>query len=163
MKHCYNPDSSMEAVRLFEEKSVRGGRPSVIKDESRYAKELGLKLEYPAPMCVTDDGKEVNEKKVKGCITKKRQEEWRAKVNEEKWQAKMISNRWDYLHLEQGDYFAWLSRWKAAPTHVVVSIEEPCQQLFPTKVFYYRKVGTSGSGKGRRRICERQQRVSHIS
>ena len=46
---------------MFEEKSVGGGRHSVIKDASRYAEELGLhlKLEYPEPMCVTDDGKEV--------------------------------------------------------------------------------------------------------
>ena len=33
---------------------------------------------------VTDDGKEVNEKKVKGCIAKARQEEVQAKVKEEK-------------------------------------------------------------------------------
>ena len=70
MKLYYNPDPSMEAVRLFEEKSVREGRHSVIKDARRYAEELGLhiKLEYPKPMCVTDDIKEVNGKKVKGCI-----------------------------------------------------------------------------------------------
>ena len=37
MKLYYNPDPYMEAVRLFEEKSVRGGRHSVIKDASRYA------------------------------------------------------------------------------------------------------------------------------
>ena len=39
----------MEAVRLFEEELVRGGRHSVIKDGSRYAEELGLhlKLDYP--------------------------------------------------------------------------------------------------------------------
>ena len=55
MKLYYNPDPSMEAVRLFEEKSVRGGRHSAIKDARRYAEELGLhlKLEYPEPMCVT--------------------------------------------------------------------------------------------------------------
>ena len=47
MKLFYNPDPPMEAVRLFEEKSVRGGRHSVVKDASRYA-ELGL--EYPEPM-----------------------------------------------------------------------------------------------------------------
>ena len=74
MKLYYNPDPSMEAVRLFEEKSVRGGPHSVIKDASRYGKELGfhLKLEYPEPMSVTEDGKEVNGKKVKGCIAKAR-------------------------------------------------------------------------------------------
>ena len=52
MKLYCNPDPSMEAVRMFEEKSVRGGRHSVIKDASRYAEEVGLhlKLEYPEPM-----------------------------------------------------------------------------------------------------------------
>ena len=35
-------------------------------------------------MCVTDDGKEVNEMKVKECIAKARQEEVRAKVKAEK-------------------------------------------------------------------------------
>ena len=70
---------------MFEEKSVGGGRHSVIKDASRYAEELGLhlKLEYPEPMCVTDEGKEVKWKKVKGCIAKARQEEVQAKVKEE--------------------------------------------------------------------------------
>ena len=71
---------------MFEEKSVRGGRHSIIKDNGRYAKELGLhpKLECPEPMCVTDDGKEVNRKKGKGCIAKARKDDVRAKVKEEK-------------------------------------------------------------------------------
>ena len=111
MKLYSNPDPSMEAVTLFEEKSVRRGRHSVNKDKGRYAKELGLhlKLECPEPMCVTDDSKEVNGKKVKGCIAKVRQEDVRAKVKEEKWPGKMICNRWEDVHLEQGDCFAWLS------------------------------------------------------
>ena len=82
MKLYHNSDPFMEAVRLFEEKSVRGGRHSIIKDASRYAEELGfhLRLEYLEPMCITDDGKEVNGKKVKGCIAKAHQEEVRATV-----------------------------------------------------------------------------------
>ena len=98
-------------MRLFEDKSVRRGRHSVIKVARRYAKELGfhLKLEYPEPMCVTDDGKEVNGKRDKGWIAKARQDEVRAKVREKKWQGKMICNRWEDVHLEQGDCFAWLS------------------------------------------------------
>ena len=114
-------------------------------------------------MCVTDDGKEVNGKKVKGCIAKARQEEVRAKVKEEKWQGKMISNRWEDVHIEQGDCFAWLSCWKAAPTHVVVGIQELYQQLLPTKIFYHRKVGTSGSGEERCRMCGKAtESVPHI-
>ena len=60
-------------------------------------------------MCVTYDGKEVNEKKVKGCIAEVGQEKVRAKVKEEKWQGMMVSHRWEDEHLEQGDCFAWLS------------------------------------------------------
>ena len=71
-------------------------------------------------MCVTEDGKEVKGKKVKGCIPRARREEVQAKVKEEKWQRKMISNRWDDEYLDQGYCFAWLSCCKAAPTHVVV-------------------------------------------
>ena len=44
-------------------------------------------------MCVTDDGKEVNGKRVEGCIAKARQEEVRSKLMEENWWGKMISNR----------------------------------------------------------------------
>ena len=111
-------------------------------------------------MCVTDDGKEVNGKKVKGCIAKVCQEEVRAKVKEEKWQGKMISNRWEDVHLEQGDCFSWLSCWKAALTHMVVGIQELYQQLLPTMVFYHKKVGTSGSGEERSRKAT--ESVAHI-
>ena len=40
MKLYYNPDPTMEAVSLFEEKSVRGRQHSVIKDASRYPEEF---------------------------------------------------------------------------------------------------------------------------
>lgn len=61
MKLYGNPDPSMEAVRMFEEKSVRIGRHSVIKDASKYVEEMGLqlKLEHPEPTCITEDGKVV--------------------------------------------------------------------------------------------------------
>ena len=101
MKLYYNPDPSMRAVRFFEEKSVTGGWHSVIKVASRYAEDFGLhlKLEFPEPMNVTDDDKEVNGKKVKGCVAKACQEV-RVKVKEEKWQGKRICYRWEDVHSE---------------------------------------------------------------
>ena len=75
-------------------------------------------------------------------------------MKEEKWQGKIISNRrWEDVYLEQGDCFAWLSCWKTAPSYVVVGIQELYQQLLPTKAFYHRMVGTSGSGETRCRVC----------
>ena len=40
MKLYNNPDPTMEALALFEEKSVRGRQHSVIKDVSRYPEEF---------------------------------------------------------------------------------------------------------------------------
>ena len=65
--------------------------------------------------------------------------------------------------IDQGDCFAWLSCWKAAPTHVVVGTQELYQQLLPTKVFYHRKVGTSVNGEERCRMCGKAtESVPHI-
>ena len=87
----------------------------------------------------------------------------RAKVKEEKWQGKIICNRWEDMHLEQGDCFAWLRGLKVAPMHVLVGIQELYQQLLPTKVFYHRKVETSGSGEERCRMCRKAtESVPHI-
>ncbi|PFX25050.1 hypothetical protein AWC38_SpisGene10320 [Stylophora pistillata] len=60
MKLYGNPDPCMEAVGMFQEKSVRVGRHSVIMNASKYAEEMGLqlKLEHPEPTCITEDGKE---------------------------------------------------------------------------------------------------------
>ena len=82
MKFYYNLDPSMEAVRLFEAKTVRGGWHSVIKDASMYAEELGFhsKVEYSEPTCLTYLGKEVNGKKVKRCRAELGKEKVRAKV-----------------------------------------------------------------------------------
>ena len=46
---------------------------------------------------------------------------------------------------------------------MVVGIQELYQQLLPTKIFYHRKVRTSGSGEERRRICGKAtESVPHI-
>ena len=46
---------------------------------------------------------------------------------------------------------------------MVVGIQELYQQLLPTKVFYHRKVGTSGSGEERCRMCGKAtESVPHI-
>ena len=49
MKLYSSPDPSMEAVKMFEEKSARVGCHSVIKDGSKYAEEMGLQLKLVHP------------------------------------------------------------------------------------------------------------------
>ena len=46
---------------------------------------------------------------------------------------------------------------------MVVGIQELYQELLPTKVSYHRKVGTSGSGEERCRMCgQATESVPHI-
>ena len=54
---------------MFEEKSMKTGRHSIIKDARKNAEELGIQLQlvYPDPKCITKEGKELKETKVKRC------------------------------------------------------------------------------------------------
>ena len=71
-----NADSTIAAVRSFEELAVQKGRHSIINDAKKYAEELDLQLwlNFPNPVAVAD-GKEVEAKKVKQAIYKARQQE----------------------------------------------------------------------------------------
>ena len=103
MKLYQNPDQSMPAVRMFEEKSMRTGRQAMIKDARKCAEELGVQLQlvYPKPKCITEDGEEVEGKKVKGYLSSARQKEARETVKGERSQGKMIRERWEDENLNQ--------------------------------------------------------------
>ena len=100
-------------------------------------------LNFPNPVAVAD-GKEVEAKKVKQAIYKARQQEIQSAVSEERWQGKLIKNRWNDEKVKLEECFAWLSSWKNAPTHTIAGVQELCQQLLPTEVYYNRKQVTDG-------------------
>ena len=70
-----NPDTTMSAVRKFEEKAVHTGCTSELH--------LTLTLQYPNPRATTEDGDEIGGKKLRNTM------------GEEKWQGKLTKNRWD--------------------------------------------------------------------
>ena len=74
-----NSDTTMSAVRKFEEKAVHTGCRSIIKDAEKYTSELHLTLtlQYPNPRATTEDGDEIGGKKLKNTL------------GEEKWQGKL--------------------------------------------------------------------------
>ena len=57
-----NQDPTMKVVRLFEERAAESGHHSLLKDATKYAKELDLdlKLSELNPTCRTADGKEAS-------------------------------------------------------------------------------------------------------
>ena len=48
IKLFQNPDPAFSAARMFEEKSMKTGRHSIIKDVRKYAEELGIQLQAAA-------------------------------------------------------------------------------------------------------------------
>lgn len=63
LKLFKNTDPTMELVRKFEERSGVPGHSSIVKEEKKYSRELGLELSltYPTPMCCTEEGEVVKE------------------------------------------------------------------------------------------------------
>ena len=53
MELCQNMDPSMRVVQQFEERAVKKGHTSLMKEAHKFAEELGmsLSLEYPQPSC----------------------------------------------------------------------------------------------------------------
>ena len=119
IKLFQNPDHSFSAVKMFEEKSMKTGRHSIIKDARKNAEELGIQLQlvYPDHKCITKEGKELKETKVKRCLRSARQKDAIATVEEERWQGKLLRLRWDNEDLNQENCFSSHHLWKTAPTH----------------------------------------------
>ena len=118
-------------------------------------------LNFPNPVSVAD-GKEVEAKKVKQAICKARQQETQSTVSEERWHGKLIKNRWDDEKIKLEEWFASLSSWKNAPTHTIAGVQELCQQLLPTKVYYNRKTKSQVTDEKCRLCGDSLENVQHI-
>ena len=92
-----NPDTTMSAVRKFEEKAVQFGCCPIIKDAEKYASELHLTLtlQYPNQRATTEDGDEIGGKKLKNTLAKAQHKAYWDTLGEEKWQGKLTKNRWE--------------------------------------------------------------------
>ena len=89
MKLYRNGEPAMALVREFEERAKKFGRSSLVKEEAKYAEEMGfqLQLEYPNPICIKNDSVEViTAEKLKAKLRRSlEQKPWEA-VHEQNWQ-----------------------------------------------------------------------------
>ena len=88
-----NRYSTIKLVRQFEEKSVRTGRRSLIKDAQKYASELDLELvlRHPDPVGRTKEGENIEKKKIGVWIKKALVKEHQERTEEQKWQGKLTA------------------------------------------------------------------------
>ena len=112
--------ASEPGLRELEEKSMKSGRHSFVKDAQRFAEEckLHLQLDNPEPALIKEDGELITGSKVKACLDMVRQRQYQEKVQQEKWQGKLMKNRWDDNNLDREGCFARFHHWKKAPMHL---------------------------------------------
>ena len=77
-----NIDSAMKMVRDFEERAESVGHQALTTEAAVYAKEYGLQLqlEYPDPVCVTEEGELIPGKKITNLLKRHRESREREEV-----------------------------------------------------------------------------------
>ena len=89
-------------------------------------------------------------------------EQLKKKLNEEKWRGRFLQARWQDSELIRCGCFAWLRDWKCASTHTIAGVMELQEQLTPTKVYTFHKIGTT-QGDVTSRLCGKPpQTLAHV-
>ena len=85
----------MKMVRDFEKRAESVGHCSLTKEAAKYAEEFGLqlKLQYPDPACVTEEGEVIPGEKLKSHLRKERELRLKGDVGAQKWQGKLVTAR----------------------------------------------------------------------
>ena len=149
----------MGLVRAFEERAAVKGHRSLVKAAGKFAEELGVSLNllYPNPKLYDEEGKEVPMEKIKdklehrarGSVRRKKEKKKRG----ERWQGKLLTSRWDDEDLSRQECFAWMTTWLRAPTQTIAGMMELYEQMLPTKVYSYHKIGTTPANDTTSRLC----------
>ena len=141
----------MEHVRRFEERSGALGHTSLIKEATKFSRDLALELPltYPTPVCCTEEGEVVKESKIKQTLRSAQEKKLKDQVSSQAWQGKLIASRWEEEQgragigdVRQFHSFGWLWQWRTCPTYVIADVHELYEQLLPTRVYHRKKTRT---------------------
>ena len=155
-----NEDPTMELVRQFEDRSVRLGHCSIVKEALKYGQELGIKLNlvHPNPTCCTEDGDEIPGTKTKQHLKRAQQEKLKKGMQSQSWQGKLIASRWSDSELSNGFF-----DWKSCPSHMIAGIYELYEQMLNKRIYQSKKRRTAREHDVQCRLCGKaQESVAHI-
>ena len=113
VKLFQNRDPVMKMVRDFKKSAESVGHQSLTKEAAKYVDEYGLqlKLQYPDPACVSEEGEVIPREKLKSQQRKQRELRLEGDVGAKKWQGKLVKAREGDEELSTERYFWWLSEW----------------------------------------------------
>ena len=158
LKLFKNTYPTMELVRKFKERSGVLGHSSLIKEATKFSRDLGseLSLTYPTPMCCTGEGEVAKDSKIMQKVRSAQQ-------------GKLIASRWEEEQegsggrdVRQSHNFSWLWQWRTCPTYVIAGVFELYEQLLRTRVYQSKKTRT-GSDQIMCRLCGKAaETVAHV-
>ena len=135
------------------------------KEAEKYAEEysLQLQLDYPDPVCVTEEGEVVPGDKLKTRLRKLRESRMEGVVEEQKWQGKLIIARKEDGDLNTEQCFWWLSEWQTCPTHTIAGMFEIYERLLPTRLCAFHKTQATPTSNPTCRLCGRApESMAHV-
>ena len=103
----------MKLMCDFENRAESVGHQSLTKKAVKHAGEYGLqlKLQYPDPACVTEEGEVIPWEKLKSHLTKERELGLKGDLGTQKWQGKLVIARGEDELLSIEQCFCWLTKW----------------------------------------------------
>lgn len=95
VKLFQNRDPMMKLMCDFEKRAESVRHQSLTKKAAKYAGEYGLqlKLQYPDPACVREEGEVIPREKLESHLTKERELGLKGDVGAQKWQGKLVTAR----------------------------------------------------------------------
>ena len=121
-----NPDPMVRSVRIFEEKALKKGFSSVVKDALTFAEEMGTSLKMASPDLLRSSQqapeKRISRRQVRQHLKKAVEEKFKEKVEDKRWQERLLWTRLEDDQLSEHRCFAWLSGWACAPTYTITEV-----------------------------------------
>ena len=65
------------------------------------------------------------------------------KTRGERWQGKLLTSTWDDEDLNRQECFAWMTTCQRTSTDTIAGMIQLYEQMLPTKVYSYHKIGTT--------------------
>ena len=133
------------------------GHQALTTEAVVYAKEYGLQLqlEYPDPVCVTEEGEVIPGKKIKNLLNRHRESRVQEEVREQRWQGKLVTER------ERDEELS--ADWGTCPTHTIAGMFELYEQLLPTRLYTIHETRVSNSSDSACRLCSKApEGMAHI-
>ena len=138
----------MQAVAQIDQQRGKKGRRSIMNDAEKCAAKLGIEVDNNREnhgwkiKYTTQERTELvtKEETVKDVLKKASRDKRKREIEGQTWLGNCTTTRWTDNTVSNECCFTWLNHWTECQVDLVADVEEPYQQLLPTRVYYQQKL-----------------------